>query len=78
MSDDFGTFSSQKVSRKRTTPDRVIISRLYGYIKPYRRNFIIGIPAMVIAAATGLLTPYLHMVAINAISATPINTSIFM
>ena len=78
MSDDFGTFSAQEVSRKRTTPDRVIISRLYGYIKPYRRNLIIGIPAMVIAAATGLLTPYLHMVAINAISATPINISIFM
>jgi ATP-binding cassette subfamily B protein len=78
MSDDFGTFSSQEVSKKRTTPDRVLFSRLYGYIKPYRRNFIIGIPAVVIVALTGLLTPYLHMVAVDAISATPINFSIFM
>jgi ATP-binding cassette subfamily B protein len=78
MSEGFGTFSSQEGTMKRNVPDRVLVSRLYKYVKPYRRNFIIGIPAIVIATLAGLLSPYMHMIAVDAISATPINYSLFM
>ena len=68
MSGPFGVFSTRyEESRKRTVPDRVLITRVYKYIKPYRRNLVIGVVAILLSALTGLLSPYLHKVAIDQI-----------
>ena len=67
MSGPFGIFSRSEETRKRTVPDRVLIRRLYEYVKPYRRNLAIGMATIVLSALTGLLSPYLHAVAIDQI-----------
>jgi len=67
MSSPFGVFSSYEESRKRTVPDRVLLRRIYGYAKPYRTNLAIGVSAILLSALTGLLSPYLHKVAIDQI-----------
>jgi len=67
MSSPFGVFSSYEESRKRTVPDRVLLRRIYGYAKPYRRNLVVGVTAILLSALTGLLSPYLHKVAIDQI-----------
>jgi len=68
MSSPFGVFSRYgEESRKRTVPDRVLLRRVYRYAKPYRRNLAIGVGAIVLSALTGLLSPYLHKVAIDQI-----------
>jgi len=67
MSSPFGVFSKSEESRKRTVPDRILIRRLYRYVKRYRRNLAIGIGTIILSALTGLLSPYLHKVAIDQI-----------
>jgi ATP-binding cassette subfamily B protein len=67
MSSPFGVFSRSEESRKRTVPDRVLIRRIYEYVKFYKRNLAIGISAVILTAVTGLFSPYLHKVAIDQI-----------
>ena len=67
MSSPFGVFSRQEESRKRTVPDRVLLSRIYKYAKRYRRNLTIGVSTIVLSALTGLASPYLHKIAIDQI-----------
>ncbi|MEM3018879.1 MAG: ABC transporter ATP-binding protein [Candidatus Bathyarchaeia archaeon] len=68
MGSPFGVFTARyEESRKRRVPDRVLIARVYGYAKPYRRNLAIGIGAILLSSLTGLLSPYLHKVAIDQI-----------
>jgi len=68
MSGPWGAFSTrQEEERKRTTPDRVLLRRLYEYSKPFRRNLAIGITAIILNSITGLAAPYMHKVAIDQI-----------
>jgi ABC-type multidrug transport system fused ATPase/permease subunit len=63
-----GAFSGRyEESRKRTVADRTLIARLYGYAKHYRRSLVIGVVAIVLGAVTGLVSPYLHKIAIDQI-----------
>ena len=77
MGSPFGVFSRYEESRKRTIPDRVLIRRLYRFIKPYKRNLTRGVVAIILSSVTGLLSPYLHKVAIDQII-TPLNLSGFI
>jgi len=63
--DVFSTRSEE--ARKRVVPDRVLIRRVYKYAKEYRRNLAIGVTTILLGALTGLLSPYLHKVAIDQI-----------
>jgi ABC-type multidrug transport system fused ATPase/permease subunit len=68
MSGSYGTFSSkEEEKRKRTTPDRTLIRRVYQYALAYKRNLRIGVAATVIGAFTGLAAPYMHAIAIDNI-----------
>ncbi len=63
-----GVFSTKsEETRKRTVPDRVLIRRVYKYAKEYRRSLIIGVVTILAGAVTGLLSPYLHKIAIDQI-----------
>ena len=73
-----GVFSTRtEETRKRTVPDRVLIRRVYQYAKEYRRNLAVGIATILFGAVTGLLTPYLHKIAIDQIIL-PFNLSGFV
>jgi ATP-binding cassette, subfamily B, multidrug efflux pump len=62
------TFSTKtEETKKRSGSERTLWSRFYQYVKPYRKNLTIGAFAIVGTALTGLITPYLHMIAINNI-----------
>jgi ATP-binding cassette subfamily B protein len=62
------TFSTKtEETKKRSGSERTLWARFYQYIKPYRKNLLIGAFAIVGTALTGLITPYLHMIAINSI-----------
>jgi len=64
----FSVFSTRtEESRKRTVPDKVLLSRVYRYAKPYRRNLVIGTVTIVLSSLTGLVSPYLHAIAIDKI-----------
>lgn len=68
MSGPHGVFSTKsEETRKRTVPDRILINRVYKYAKHYRKNLVIGITTILLGSVTGLLSPYLHMVAIDQI-----------
>jgi ATP-binding cassette subfamily B protein len=68
MSSTYGTFSTkQEERRKRSVPDRVLISRVYDYAQSHKRNLIIGVSATVAGALTSLASPYMHAVAIDQI-----------
>jgi len=68
MSGPWRTFSStQEEERKRTVPDRILVKRLYEYVKPFRKNLAIAILAIVLSSITGLAAPYMHKVAIDQI-----------
>ncbi|MEM1557194.1 MAG: ABC transporter ATP-binding protein [Thermoproteota archaeon] len=68
MSGPWRAFSvQQEEERKRTVPDRVLIKRLYDYVKPFRKNLAIAIIAIVLSSLTGLAAPYMHKVAIDQI-----------
>jgi ATP-binding cassette subfamily B protein len=54
-------------TKKRVVPDRVLIARFYKYLKPYRKNLIIAIISTSVGALMGLVSPYLHLIAINSI-----------
>ena len=63
-----GVFSAkQEETKKRTIPDRVLLSRVFRYARQYRRNLTIGIVAIVLGSLTGLFSPYLHKIAIDQI-----------
>jgi len=63
-----GAFSGRyEESRKRTVADRTLIARIYGYARHYRRSLTIGVVAIVLGAVTGLVSPYLHKIAIDQI-----------
>ena len=62
------TFSTKtEETKKRLGSERTLWTRFYQYVKPYRKNLAIGAFAIVGTALTGLITPYLHMIAINNI-----------
>jgi ABC-type multidrug transport system fused ATPase/permease subunit len=62
------TFSTRvEQTQKRRVRDRVLIIRLYAYMKPYKRNLIFGAISIAGGALTGLAAPYLHLIAINDI-----------
>jgi ATP-binding cassette subfamily B multidrug efflux pump len=64
----FSVFSTRtEESRKRTVSDKVLISRVYGYARPYRRNLVIGTVTIILSSLTGLVGPYLHAIAIDNI-----------
>lgn len=77
MSSPHGAFSARyEESRKRTVPDRTLIARVYQYAKQYRRNLTIAFVTIILGAVTGLMSPYLHEIAIDQII-TPKNLSGF-
>jgi ABC-type multidrug transport system fused ATPase/permease subunit len=66
--DKHNTFSTKTEETKiRAVPERMIWARFYNYIKPYSKNLIVGSISIVGGALTGLVAPYLHMIAINNI-----------
>jgi len=68
MSSPFGVFSTRyEESRKRTVSDRTLARRVYEYSIGHRRNFAIGVTAIVLGSLTGLASPYLHKVAVDQI-----------
>ena len=68
MSSSYNVFSTKyEESRKRKTSDRLIARKVYKYAKDYRRNLTIGITAIVLGTLTGLVSPYLHAIAIDDI-----------
>ncbi len=68
MSDEHNTFSTKVEERgKRKVADGVLIGRLWDYIVVYKKNLILGTIAIAGGAFTGLVTPYLHLIAINNI-----------
>lgn len=68
MSSGHGVFSTRsEESKKRTTPDWVLIRRVYNYAKQYRKSLAIGVTTIVLGALTGLVSPYLHKIAIDQI-----------
>jgi ABC-type multidrug transport system fused ATPase/permease subunit len=78
VSGTYGTFSTrQEERRKRTISDRVLIRRVYDYAQAHRRNFVIGVSATILGALTGLVSPYMHAIAIDKII-TPKNLAGFL
>lgn len=68
MSSGRGVFSTRsEESKKRTTPDWVLIRRVYNYAKQYRKSLGIGVTTIILGALTGLVSPYLHKIAIDQI-----------
>ncbi len=68
MSSSHGVFSAKyEESKKRTVADRTLFARVYSYAKQYRRNIVIGVVAIILGSLTGLMSPYLHMIAIDQI-----------
>ena len=68
MSEAHDTFSTKvEQTKKRRVADRVLIARLYAYMKPYKKNLIFGAISILGGALTGLASPYLHLLAINDI-----------
>ena len=68
MTSPHGAFSGRyEESRKRTVADRTLIARIYGYARHYQRSLVIGVVAIVLGAVTGLVSPYLHKIAIDQI-----------
>lgn len=54
-------------TKQRTTPDRFLWARFYQYVKPYKKNLIIGALSIIGGSLTGLAAPFLHALAINLI-----------
>jgi len=68
MASPYGVFTTRvEESRKRTVSDRTLITRTYKYARPYRRNLLTGVGAILLTSLTGLASPYLHKVAIDQI-----------
>ncbi len=62
-----GAFSAEMERRERKASDTTILKRLMRYIKPYRVRLAITIMAVVIAALSNTMMPYLHRIAIDQI-----------
>ncbi len=78
MSGPHGVFSTtSEETRKRTVSDRTLIKRVYQYAKQYRRNLAIGVTTILLGSVTGLLSPYLHKIAIDQIIL-PVNLAGFL
>jgi len=78
MSGSHGVFSTtSEEARKRTVSDRTLIKRVYQYAKQYRRNLVVGVTTILLGSITGLLSPYLHKIAIDQIIL-PTNLSGFL
>ena len=68
MSASHGVFSTTtEETRKRTVPDRTLIKRVYHYAREYRRALAIGVATIILSSVTGLLSPFLHKIAIDQI-----------
>jgi ATP-binding cassette, subfamily B, multidrug efflux pump len=68
MSNERSTFSTQSEERRqRALPDTLLWARFGNYVKPYKKNLIIGTLSIVGGALTGLAAPYLHAIAVNTI-----------
>jgi len=68
MSGPWGAFSTrEEESRKRTTQDRVLLERVYGYAEKHRRSLFLGITSILFTSLTGLASPYMHELAIDKI-----------
>jgi ATP-binding cassette subfamily B protein len=68
LSSSYNVFSTKyEESRKRKTADRLIARKVYRYAKNYRRNLATGVTAIVLGTLTGLVSPYLHAIAIDDI-----------
>ena len=68
MSASHGVFSTTtEETRKRTVPDRTLIKRVYHYAREYRRALAIGVATIILGSVTGLLSPFLHKIAIDQI-----------
>ena len=78
MSNPWTDFSAkEEETRKRTVRDGVLIYNLWEYARDHKRNLVIGIVATLLTSLTGLISPYLHLVAIDDII-TPLNLSGFL
>jgi ATP-binding cassette subfamily B multidrug efflux pump len=68
MSNPFNVFSTRyEEARKRRSTDRVLARKVWSYAKGYRKNLVVGASAIIIGALTGLVSPYLHKIAIDQI-----------
>jgi len=68
MANERSTFSTKtEETKRRVLPDRILWARFDKYLRPYRKNLIIGCLSIVGGALTGLIAPYLHALAINNI-----------
>ena len=68
MPDERNTFSTKsEENKRRSIPDKVLWSRFYKYMRPFKRNMTIGGLSILGGAFTGLIAPYLHAIAINSI-----------
>ncbi len=68
MPDERNTFSTKsEENKRRSIPDKVLWSRFYKYMRPFKRNITIGGLSILGGAFTGLIAPYLHAIAINSI-----------
>jgi len=68
MASERSTFSTKtEETKRRVVPDRTLWARFDKYLKPYRKNLIVGTLSIVGGALAGLVAPYLHAVAINNI-----------
>jgi ABC-type multidrug transport system fused ATPase/permease subunit len=64
----FGVFSTRsEESKRRTVPDRVLLARVYKYARQYRKNLAIASITIILSSLTGLVSPYLHAIAIDQI-----------
>jgi len=64
----WATFSTrEEEARERTTPDRVLIERVYGYAEKHKRSLFAGMASIVLTSLTGLASPYMHQLAIDKI-----------
>lgn len=52
---------------KRTVSDLALLKRLIVYAKPFQRQLIILVTALVISALSNITMPYLHSIAIDQI-----------
>jgi ATP-binding cassette subfamily B protein len=68
LSSPFGVFSTRyEESRKRKSSDRILLRRVYTYAREYKKNLVIGLVAIVLSSVTGLVSPYLHKIAVDQI-----------
>jgi ABC-type multidrug transport system fused ATPase/permease subunit len=62
-----GTFGAGAERGERRVSDRSLLKRFMKYIKPYRKQIIVIIVAVITAGLCDTFTPYLHAIVINQI-----------